>query len=58
MLLTNIAIENIPITLSANPTYEGVVLVCPFCRHVLSAGIDPIALKADLRNEILNALRR
>jgi hypothetical protein len=36
----------------------GASFQCPFCRAVLSVGIDPISLKTDIVNEILRELRK
>ena len=48
------------ITVSANITtqWNGVSYVCPFCRTILGGSIDPVALKADLRDEIAQILGR
>jgi hypothetical protein len=37
-------------------TWHAVTYCCPYCKVVLGAGIDPIALKTDTVNEILKAL--
>ena len=39
-------------------TWNGVSYSCPSCLHVLSVGIDPIAIKSDLVEEIVAALRK
>lgn len=38
------------------PLHRGVSVVCPYCQTILGATIDPISLKADLMDEILEAL--
>lgn len=38
------------------PSYLGVSYVCPACGTILGVGIDPVALKADTVNEILERL--
>lgn len=37
--------------------YKGVSYQCGGCRAILSVGIDPLALKADLVKEVVKALR-
>jgi hypothetical protein len=39
--------------------YKGVMYVCPNmqCQMILGAGIDPIALKSDMVNEVVGKLR-
>jgi hypothetical protein len=47
------------VTVSATgQKWVGVSYQCPLCNAILSVGIDPVALKTDLRNEILAALGR
>ena len=55
-MITNVNIEEIPIHLNFQPVWKGVSFLCPYCRSILGVGIDPVALKTDLRNEILDAL--
>ena len=38
--------------------WEGVAYHCPGCHAVLGVGIDPIALKTDIVNEVVEALRK
>jgi hypothetical protein len=38
-------------------SWHGVSYFCPSCNHVLSVGIDPVALKSDLLEEIVKVLR-
>lgn len=42
----------------ARSSWLGVSMQCPFCNTVLSVGIDPIALKTDIVNEVKAALVR
>ncbi len=38
--------------------WHGIKYTCAACGYILSVAIDPVALKADLREEIVNDLRR
>ena len=38
--------------------WVGVGYSCPICMKILSVGIDPIAIKTDIVDEILAALRK
>jgi hypothetical protein len=55
-VLTNVNIEEIPVHLNFQPVWKEVSFLCPYCRAIIGVGIDPVALKTDLRNEILDAL--
>jgi len=39
-------------------SYKGVSYLCPSCNSVLSASLDPLAVKADIVKEVVAALRR
>ena len=55
--ITNVLAERIRVTGIGQPTWTGLSLLCPSCRTVLGASIDPIAVKADIVNEITSAFR-
>ena len=38
--------------------WRGIKYVCPSCGYVLSVAIDPVALKTDIVEELLHALRK
>ncbi len=47
------------VTINApDANWTGVSYQCPLCHCVLSVGIDPVALKNELRDEILKAFDR
>ncbi len=55
--ITHAALEAIDIKENfTTRSWLGVSMQCPYCRTVLSVGIDPIAVKTDLVNEIKRAL--
>ena len=39
-------------------SWNGINYLCPWCNTILGAGIDPVALKTDTVNELLEALRK
>ncbi len=39
-------------------TYKGATILCPHCKIIISASIDPLALKADMVAEVKKALGR
>lgn len=48
-----------PVTaFSGMDSYKAVVYCCPLCGSVLSAGIDPLALKADTVSDVIDELRQ
>ena len=55
-LLVNVMVEAMSITEGFTPAWNGASFVCPFCRAILGVGLDPLALKTDIVNEILEAL--
>jgi uncharacterized protein with PIN domain len=38
--------------------WRGITYSCPHCQHVLSAGIDPIAIRSDIVQQVVAALRK
>ena len=57
-LLTSVQVENINVTESGRTRWKGGSFLCPYCRAILSVGLDPLALKADIVSEILKGLGR
>ena len=50
-------VEYLEIT-GVGKTYNGISIVCPFCTTILGADIDPIALKTDIIQGVLKALKK
>jgi hypothetical protein len=50
------SLQIIPVTGSSNvlETYKCILLCCQSCNVAVSAQIDPIAIKTDIKNAILN----
>lgn len=56
-VLTHVNLKEITVNATGRK-WVGVSYQCPHCNVVLSVSIDPVALKTDLLNELLAALRR
>lgn len=57
-MISHISLQPIDIRMDFGGTaWKGVSMQCPYCRTIISVGIDPIAVKTDTVNEILKALR-
>jgi hypothetical protein len=40
------------------PSLRGVSYCCTHCSHVLSVGVDPIAIKSDLVKQIVDEIKK
>lgn len=49
-------VEPITVQQLLGPSWNGASFLCPHCRTVLSVGMDPVALKTDIVDDILEAL--
>jgi hypothetical protein len=54
---THLSFNGIEIKRLGQNTWNGVTYLCPLCNTILGAEIDPIALKADIVNEVVKKLR-
>ena len=43
---------------AGNSTVHGIGYACPLCNTLISVGIDPVALKADVVAEVLDTVRK
>jgi hypothetical protein len=50
--------ETIEILEGVTPAYKGVSFICPSYSCVLGVGVDPIALKAEIVDEVVVRVRR
>ncbi len=57
VVLEFVVLEHVPVT-TAGTSWHGVSYLCPHCRAVLGVGIDPFALKADIVDEVIDAMRK
>jgi hypothetical protein len=55
-LVIRAVLDGIDLGQIAGPTYRGFTILCPHCKTILGTGFDPIALKADVVQQILEAL--
>jgi transposase-like protein len=55
--LTRVHVENVALE-AGSSSWHGVSYCCPYCHAVLSVELDPVALKADIVKQLLDALRR
>lgn len=56
-ILTNIQVGHVEIDVFMGRKWDGIAYYCPFCNTILSCQIDPIAIKTDIINEIVNELK-
>jgi hypothetical protein len=54
--LTYVKLNDIKIK-APGQDWVGASYSCPFCLHIVSVGIDPIAIKTDIVDEIVRQLR-
>ena len=55
----HVNVDNVDVvTIEGSPKWNGIVCKCPHCNTILSASIDPVALKTDIVEEILERLGR
>jgi len=50
--------EGVEIRVPAGKTWKGISYLCPNCRTVISVQIDPIAIRADIINSVVDELKR
>lgn len=55
-LVATLNFKGVNVNAGAGSSWQGVTYNCPMCSVVLGAGIDPVALKSDTVDEILQAL--
>lgn len=58
MMVNRVNDEEIQVCVGLTPKWRGVSFVCTSCNSVLGVGIDPVALKTDLVNEVVERLRQ
>ena len=56
-IIGNVILENVTVNVGFSPAYNGVSYVCPSCNIVLGIQMDPIALNADLSDEIIEKIK-
>ncbi len=56
-LINFVNVNEIEIRTGDGASWRGVSYICPYCFAVVGVQMDPISLKADLKNEILSVLQ-
>ena len=56
--IAKVSIEDVVIYVGTQARWRGLNYLCQDCKAVLSVGIDPIALKADIVAELLAKLQK
>jgi phage FluMu protein Com len=55
--LATVSVENTGIVVGMQKKWRGISYFCPYCKTILSVSIDPVALKADVIEGVVEALR-
>jgi hypothetical protein len=56
-LLSYVSCSAVDVKVAFGTSWNGISHNCPFCHTVLGVQIDPIAIKTDIVNELLNKLQ-
>jgi hypothetical protein len=56
--IQSVNLRAIQINAPVDPPWNGVAYECPHCRCVLGVGIDPVSLKADTVQAVVQEIRR
>lgn len=56
--LSQLTMEAVPIYQNMTVLWNGVSYLCPHCKTILGASLDPVALKTDTIAGLLLALRK
>lgn len=57
-IVTRVEVDAVDVTVNWQSAWKGVAYHCPSCHAVLGVGIDPVALKSDTVNEVVEQLFR
>ena len=56
--ISRVTLGNIEVAGTGTNTWKGLSYSCSACGNIISVGIDPIALKADIEKEVLRGLKK
>lgn len=56
-VVSQVRCEGLDVNVPFGASWNGISLQCPHCLSILSVAIDPIAIKTDIVNDLLNKLR-
>ncbi len=57
-LVTTVKTESVTVGTAFQPQFRGLGLTCPYCQTILGVSIDPISLKVDTVNEVMERLKK
>lgn len=57
-VVSSVTIEDIDVKVRFQSAWHGISYCCPYCKAILGVGIDPVALKTDTVNAVLQGLGR
>ena len=57
-MIQNLRINGVDGSVFGGTTWKCITLCCPFCSAVLGTQIDPIAIKTDILDEMMQRLRK
>ena len=55
--ISHVNLKNVNVNVDFQPGWLGVTYCCPFCDYILGVGIDPVALKTDTIDGVIEALK-
>ncbi len=56
--ISHVDIEGIDVHQNLRKAYEGVVFLCPKCKTIISASLDPLRLCVDTANAVVKKLKQ
>jgi len=56
--ITSVKIEDVDIKVGFESRWKGISYCCPSCNTVLNIQIDPVALKTDIIEGVVNKLKK
>ncbi len=57
-LVTQVTIDEVDASVLGGTTWRAITYQCPYCQTVLGVGLDPIALKTDTVDEVVERLQK
>ena len=55
--ITNVKIEDVKVSVGFTPKWKGISYLCPSCNAVLGIQIDPLAVRNEIINGVLEGLK-
>lgn len=57
-IISNVKTEDITMDVGFHPTWNGFSHLCPRCNTIISVEINPLLIKDDIVNELMDRLRK